>query len=83
MYPDFGALASALHEATRGGGEGAEKSGKRMRRIGRNHYALDGFETRQKGRAIVIGIDVDGETVATKDVKIADGKFVRCRRRRA
>ncbi len=53
-----------------------------MRRISKNHYAIPGFETRQKGRARVIGIDVDGETVAVKDAVIEGSKFVRKRKRR-
>lgn len=77
---DAGALIAAVH-ATFFGGEGAERT-PRMRKVGENHYALDGYETVRKGRAHVIGVDVDGEVVATKDVKVADGKFVRKRKRK-
>lgn len=78
---DAGVLIAAVHAAFFT--ESSERAGKRMRKVGRNHYALPGYETRRKGRAHVIGVDVDGETVATKDVKVADGKFVRRRRRKA
>ena len=59
----------------------AAKSGKRLRRIGKNHYALPGYETRKKGRAHVIAVDVDGEEVPIADVKAAGSKFVRRRAR--
>ena len=77
---DAGALVAAIHgafftEST------AAKSGKRLRRIGKNHYALPGYETRKKGRAHVIAVDVDGEEVPIADVKVAGSKFVRRRAR--
>ena len=77
---DAGILIAAIHgafftEST------AAKSGKRLRRIGKNHYALPGYETRKKGRAHVIAVDVDGEEVPIADVKVAGSKFVRRRAR--
>ena len=76
---DAGVLIAAVH-ATFFTEETTEKAGKRLRKIGKNHWLAPGFERSKKGRAHVIGIDVDGETVATKDVEVVEGKFVRLRR---
>ena len=76
---DAGVLIAAVH-ATFFTEETTEKAGKRLRKIGKNHWLAPGFERSKKGRAHIIGIDVDGETVAIRDTKVADGKFVRLRR---
>lgn len=77
---DFASLLVALHQVVNGG-EGTERT-PRMRKVGENHYALDGYETRRKGRAHIIGVDVDGVMAAIKDVEVAGGKFVRKRGRK-
>lgn len=77
----LGQLVNDVVQATSGG---IRRAGRRMTRVGPAHYVAPGYEPIrvQKGRAHVIGVDVDGETVAIKDAVIDGRKFVRKRKRR-
>ena len=80
---DFGSLLVALHQVVNGG-EGAERaSGSAMRKVGKNHWLAPGFERRTKGRATVTHIRVEDEDVPIKEATVADGKFVKRRKRKA
>lgn len=89
---DAGVLIAAIHGAFFTG-EGTERStrGGRTRRIAKNHCADSGYgpvlvrksPESETSRALVRGVDVDGETVAIKDTLIDGRKFVRKPKKKA